>query len=197
MLVEMPFMTFSNVDVRVALDGVTGMPRTNGKAERFTLRETTLDAILDDIVDSLNRFCVRRIALFSAHGGNFDYLGRYATERAVSAFSDLPAFDSCINAVCATGLRPAAIDEHAGLLETSLGLFLFPHLVGDFTTAHGLTDPQPGWEQTMWNDGVKAVSPTGVLGDPRSASPGAAINAALTGMLARWLTSCFYLHESR
>jgi mycofactocin precursor peptide peptidase len=57
-------------------------------------------------------------------------------------------------------------DAHAGSTETSMMLALHPHLVRIEHAAPGWTGPAGA----VVRDGVRAVSPNGVLGDPTSAS---------------------------
>ncbi len=163
-------------------------------AGTVTLSAETLSAVLDDLVAALERMGVHRVALFSAHGGNFEFLRGYAETRHVEAFSDLPTwFSTCADAARGAGLTVGAADEHAGLLETSQALDLFEELVGDFSSVVGFAGGIPGWHQRLWDEGIGALSPLGVMGDPRLASAvaGAAINAALTRMLCAWMVSCF------
>jgi mycofactocin precursor peptide peptidase len=60
-------------------------------------------------------------------------------------------------------------DAHAGHTETSLMLHLAPGEVRMDRAVAGNTDPIEGLMPAMLAGGVQAVSPTGVLGDPRGA----------------------------
>lgn len=165
-------------------------------AGTVTLRGPTLEATLDEMLAGLDRMGVRRAAVFSAHGGNFAFLRRYAASRSVEVFSDLPRwFETSAAAARAAGLSVLATDQHAGLLETSQALALFPHLVGDFTELIGYDEVSSDWQETFWEKGVGVLSANGILGDPRGANArtGDAINAALTSMLAQWLHERFGL----
>ena len=82
-------------------------------------------------------------------------------------------------------------DGHAGVLETSLALARFdPRLVREFAGVEGYTDAEPGWEERMMAEGIDALTPTGILGDPAGSSAefGDAIFEALTAELASWMT---------
>ena len=61
-------------------------------------------------------------------------------------------------------------DAHAGRTETSLLLGLAPHLVATDRLAPGNTTPLADFLVPLGRDGVRAVSPNGVLGDPGGAS---------------------------
>jgi creatinine amidohydrolase len=60
-------------------------------------------------------------------------------------------------------------DAHAGRTETSLLLALRPELVQVDRLAAGATEPLPALTARLRADGVRAVSPNGVLGDPLGA----------------------------
>jgi creatinine amidohydrolase len=86
------------------------------------------------------------------------------------------------------GLEPPVTDVHAGLLETSQALHLFPQLVRSFEDVVGYVEAQPGWLDRLFAEGVKALSPNGVLGDPRGATAdaGRLIIDSLAGRIAAW-----------
>jgi creatinine amidohydrolase/Fe(II)-dependent formamide hydrolase-like protein len=87
------------------------------------------------------------------------------------------------------GHLDALVAQHAGVIETSQALAVFPTLVGDHQDAQGLVEPFDGWEEKMFHDGLAAVSPNGVLGDPRAATAvaGEHINDALANILIKWI----------
>jgi len=99
------------------------------------------------------------LLLVSAHGGNQDAVR--------AALSRLGAEGCRCAAFAAT---PAAGDAHAGLTETAILLHLDPGAVRLELAAPG--DPHPVSEliDRLRRDGVRAVSPNGVLGDPRGAT---------------------------
>ena len=122
-----------------------------------------------------------RIAIVNAHGGNASAL-RNVTElmhregRVIVAWS--ASYDGG--------------DAHAGRGETSLMLALRPELVGA-DRAPGDVRPLRDLMPDLRRAGVRAVSPSGVLGDPRdaSAAEGTALLAGLVHALdaalqARW-----------
>lgn len=61
-------------------------------------------------------------------------------------------------------------DAHAGETETSLMLAIAPELVRTDRAAPGRTEPLADLVDALRANGVRAVSPNGVLGDPTGAS---------------------------
>jgi creatinine amidohydrolase len=112
---------------------------------------------------------IRRIGLWSWHGGNFAFVGElaasYAGEAAVAGYSDLQRFlEVMIAAGTEAGLAVAETDVHAGGLETSLMLAYHPGLVRPFEGVEGYTAAESGWLERLFREGVRPLSPTGVLG---------------------------------
>jgi len=101
----------------------------------------------------------RRILFVNGHGGNAEPLGRIA-ERSRYEGRD---------ARCWTP-RVSGGDLHAGRVETSLMLALQPETVRLSRVAAGATTPPAQLWPRLRQDGVRAVSESGVLGDPTGAS---------------------------
>ena len=83
-------------------------------------------------------------------------------------------------------------DVHAGALETSLALHLFPTLVdASFGTVAGCVQAEPGWRERLFEQGVRALSETGVLGAPELATAdlGEAVFQGLVDLLAEWIST--------
>jgi creatinine amidohydrolase len=78
-------------------------------------------------------------------------------------------------------------DAHAGRTETSLMLHVEPEGVREDRAVPGETAPLGELLPRLRAEGVRAVSPTGVLGDPAGASraEGAALLADMAGRLIR------------
>lgn len=124
-----------------------------------------------------------RLVVVNGHGGNVD-----ALRRAVPRLRHEGR-----NAVwlsCRTSEDPA--DTHAGHAETSLMLHLHPDLVRMELAAPGCTRPLPEILPELRRGGVAAVSPSGVLGDPTTATSDegrrlwAELLADAAGRLERW-----------
>jgi creatinine amidohydrolase len=92
------------------------------------------------------------------------------------------------------GLGPGAADAHAGRTETSLMLALAPSEVRLDRAAAGDTRPIAELLPDLRAHGVRALSPSGVLGDPAGASAAegekllGSLVASLNGQLDKLLT---------
>jgi len=146
-------------------------------------------------LEGLERMGIRKIALFSSHGGNFSFLGQlvadYAGSAALAGFADLGRFlEVMLAAAAAHGLQAPETDVHAGGLETSMMLAAHPHLVRPFDGIVGYTAAEPGWLPRLFEEGIRPISESGVLGDVRGASAdvGQAVFAALAEELAAYFT---------
>jgi creatinine amidohydrolase len=111
----------------------------------------------------------------NGHGGNLDAL-RTAVPRLRSEGRDVAWFPCGV---------PGA-DAHAGRTETSLLLHVEPERVRTDRAVAGETTPIAQLLPRLRAEGVRAVSPTGVLGDPAGASAeeGADLLAAMAARLA-------------
>ncbi|WP_040525267.1 mycofactocin biosynthesis peptidyl-dipeptidase MftE [Gordonia effusa] len=119
-----------------------------------------------------------RVVFVNGHGGNvptlIDAVGRLRYEgRDVAWFP------------CA----PARGDAHAGRTETSLLLAISPALVVTERARAGNTTPITDLMKDIAQQGICAVSPNGVLGDPAGANEaeGRQLIAGMTGALSRRL----------
>jgi creatinine amidohydrolase len=124
---------------------------------------------------------VRRVLVVNGHGGNLDAL-RAAGGRLRGEGRDVAWFPCAV---------PGA-DAHAGRSETSLMLHVEPRGVRGDRARPGVTTPLAELLPRLRADGVRAVSPTGVLGDPAGASAEeggrqlAALTRRLVEAVARW-----------
>jgi creatinine amidohydrolase len=144
-----------------------------------TISAETLAAVVEAYIASCGRARISKIALFSGHGGNFEFLGDFCRRRRdrhpetrLSAYTDLQAMVNAGRRVVEdAGLGWPACDAHAGLLETSLALHLLgPSTVGDFRDVIGYNSAAPGWLDRFFSSGVRSLTDTGVVGDPRAAT---------------------------
>jgi creatinine amidohydrolase len=115
-----------------------------------------------------------RLLIVNGHGGNLDAL------RSAGALLRREGRD--------VAWFPCGIpdgDAHAGRTETSLMLHVEPEWVRRNRAVAGETEPIATLLPRLRAGGVRAVSPTGVLGDPAGATAeeGAAMLAALTTRL--------------
>jgi creatinine amidohydrolase len=143
----------------------------------MSVEEETFGGVVKDIVSGWASQGFKRIILLPTHGGNFGPLGS-ALERLgeldgveVIAITDLSVL---VNATLGLGAElgvPASEGGlHSGEWETSLMLAVRPDLVHMDRAVAGYTgDLQSGIER-FFEEGVHALTDTGVIGDPKQAS---------------------------
>jgi mycofactocin system creatininase family protein len=123
----------------------------------------------------------RRVLVVNGHGGNLDAL-RAAGALLRREGRDVAWFPCAV---------PGA-DAHAGRSETSLMLHVEPRGVRTERSVAGTTAPLAELLPRLRAEGVRAVSPTGVLGDPAGASAEegerqlSALAGRLVAAVGRW-----------
>ena len=139
-----------------------------------------LEHVLVELVRSADHFA--GVVLVNGHGGN-----ARAVERAVAALRHEGRH------VLAWWPSVPGGDAHAGRVETSLLLAIAPGTVRVDLAAPGCTAPLAAILPALKAEGVAAVSPTGVLGDPTGADAGEGrrlldeLATALGTAVAAWL----------
>ncbi|GAC1611099.1 MAG: mycofactocin biosynthesis peptidyl-dipeptidase MftE [Mycobacteriales bacterium] len=156
----------------------------SGEHEGFPGTVSIGTAALTTVIVELGRSAARwatRVLIVNGHGGNVQAL--------VSGVGQLrregleAAWWSCSS---------AGADAHAGRTETSLMLHLRPAVVDAAAASAGRCEPIADLLPRLRRDGMKAVSPNGVLGDPTGASAAAGeqvlatLTADLRAAAARW-----------
>jgi creatinine amidohydrolase len=99
------------------------------------------------------------LVLVNGHGGNAEAVRRAVAQTRTEG-----------RRMIAWWPRVPGGDGHAGATETALVLALAPHAVASDRMACGNTAPLADLAVDLRRDGVRAVSPNGVLGDPRAAT---------------------------
>jgi mycofactocin precursor peptide peptidase len=99
------------------------------------------------------------VVLVNGHGGNLDAVGQAMTTATDEGRRVLPWWP-----------RVKGSDAHAGYTETSLMLAIAPRHVRIDAAAAGRVEPVAELAAALRADGVRAVSPNGVLGNPAGAS---------------------------
>ncbi len=138
----------------------------------ITVSQATLDAMLREIIASLRHHSIRKIVLLNGHGGNnFGPLIRQ-----LQCDTDVHVF--CCNWWTVGHDRYDEIfdapDDHAGEMETSIAMHLYPELVEFDTAGSGLAKPyrfealEKGWVHTS-RDFAK-LNDHCAVGDPSKAS---------------------------
>ncbi len=147
-------------------------------------------------VEGLERMGIRKVGLWSWHGGNFGFVREcadgYAGAARVAGYSDLPRFFQLMaDGAAPTGLIAPESDAHAGGLETSTMLAEQPELVRPFDGVEGYTAAEPGWLERIFAEGIRSVSASGVLGAVAGANAraGELIFAKLADELAAFFAS--------
>jgi mycofactocin system creatininase family protein len=146
-------------DVTVApLVGVGASGEHEGFAGTLSVGTEALAGYLTELVRSA-RSWARGVVVVSGHGGNLDALD------AVAATAEHEG-----DALCTFLPIVRGGDAHAGRTETSMMLALHPSTVRHNDLVPGAIEPLDALYPSLRAHGVAAVSPNGVLGDPRSAS---------------------------
>jgi creatinine amidohydrolase len=124
-----------------------------------SLGTEALEAVLIELVRSVASWAARTV-IVNGHGGNIDALSS-AVPRLRSEGHDVAWLPGAVGS-----LR----DSHAGLAETSVMLALRPESVRMALAAPGETGPLAELMPVLTEKGVRALSPSGVLGDPSGAT---------------------------
>ena len=171
-----------------AVDGALLAPAlaygASGEHEGFPGTISIGTAALTGVLVEFGRSACRwagRLLVVNGHGGNLDAL-RAAVPLLRSEGRDVAWF-------------PCAVpgDAHAGRTETSLMLHVEPEVPLGRPAVAGVTTPIGELLPRLRTEGVRAVSPTGVLGDPAGAS--AAEGAELLdGLVARLVAAVGVWH---
>jgi creatinine amidohydrolase len=143
----------------------------------MSVEEETFQRMVGDIVSGWAAHGFRRIVLLPTHGGNFAPLTA-AVERLepiegvnVIAVGDLGMLvQATLGLGEQLGVPPSEGGIHAGEWETSMMLFMRPDLVKMDRAVAGYTGDLERGVQRFFDEGVDALTDTGVIGDPRRAS---------------------------
>ncbi|MFF0011461.1 mycofactocin biosynthesis peptidyl-dipeptidase MftE [Streptomyces sp. NPDC005374] len=138
--------------------GYTASGEHQGFPGTMSIGTEVLRLMLLELVRSLTLWS-GRVLFVNGHGGNAGCLPSVVTELRQEGRD--AAWIPCF---------PEGGDAHAGHTETSLMLHLAPELVDLRRAAPGNTAPVGQLMPAMRAGGVGAVSPNGVLGDPRTAT---------------------------
>ncbi len=134
----------------------------SGEHEGFpgtvSIGHDALRLLLVELARSACRWA-RGVVFVNAHGGNVPTLVDATTQLRQEGRD-----------VAWTACRTEGADAHAGRAETSLMMVLAPDTVAEDRLAPGCTDPIADLMPRLRTQGVRAVSPSGVLGDPTTAS---------------------------
>jgi creatinine amidohydrolase len=168
-------------------------------AGTISLRPETLGAVLEDYLASLERHGFRRIVVLPSHGGNFAPLvamlpGLRAGHPAlrIVAYTDLVGLvEAAAEVADRFGVTANEAGAHAGEWETSMVLALEPAAVHPERGEAGYLGPLAPVLDQINRDGMEAVAPNGILGDPAKADAahGRAYLARMADLLADHIRS--------
>jgi creatinine amidohydrolase len=149
-------------------------------AGTISISEETFEALCRDYCVSLAQHGFRNIYFIPTHGGNFAPLARMlarlneaaAPDARVTAFPDLQGqvelWRRVVEAEAGLGSR---VGGHADIAEGSIMLAMHPELVRADAAEAGFTgDLTPEVIARLFRDGIGAIAPNGVLGDPHGMS---------------------------
>jgi creatinine amidohydrolase len=149
-------------------------------AGTITVSHETLHSTIRDWSDSLFRHGFRRVLIYSGHGGNAAPLARIIDDlvaedgrRNLIGCTDWSVYDGALFPRAeALGVGKFAAGWHAGELEASMILALAPDLVLMDRAAPGFIGDLAEHRDRLMREGIQAIAPSGVLGDPTLATRG-------------------------
>ncbi|MGW7521681.1 creatininase family protein [Streptomyces sp. NPDC054796] len=160
-----------------------------GWAGTVSISSRTLSAVITDIAESLARSGIQHLVLVNGHGGNY-VLSNIVQEANVGTprMALFPRREDWELARGTARLDSSGHDDmHAGEIETSLLLHLWPEQVRDgYAEADHLAD-----RPHLLVHGVTPYTSTGVIGQPSlaTATKGQAVLSVLTSSFAETLTA--------
>ena len=154
-------------------------------------RQATMEAILRDVVDSLERAGIRKLLIINGHGGNI-FKG-FIRDLAIDKPDFMVLCSELYTFIPRRDYFGAEIDDHAGEQETSVMLHYYPELVKMELAGPGKSrgfDIESLNKKVAWvpRDWSKVTVDTGI-GDPSGATAekGAAYAAAVVAAYVRLL----------
>ena len=144
----------------------------------ISFQTSTLSAIIQDYVSSLQKHGFETIILLPFHGGNFiptqkviGELRKKYTDCKILGYTDLKGFiDAQFRIADEFGITPEEGGAHAGEIETSMMMTLANNLVRKDRFTPGYLGPLGDNEiKIIMDKGMPSLSETGVLGDPTKA----------------------------
>jgi creatinine amidohydrolase len=170
-------------------------------AGTLSLRPETFEALCMDCCTSLAEHGFERVVIFSAHIGNYPMLADMAPRLSAAVPAGVAVDVFCNKEAILRAWREATADAggpakhvggHADIAETSIMLALRPESVRRSLAEAGFAgDPDEEVLARLFAEGVAALAPNGVLGDPTGMSPaiGHACLEAVTSVLADFAAS--------
>lgn len=144
----------------------------------ITLRSEVLIEILRDYCQSLAHHGFKNIVILPTHGGNFapvqqayEQLKAETPGANLVAYTDLDGFIRVMfDSSAKFGVSKEAAGSHSGEWETSAAMAMRPDLVHPERIETGYVGDGLAVTSRVFQEGMKAVTPNGVIGDPHGAS---------------------------
>ena len=142
-----------------------------------SLNDDTLRDVLVQMVQTLLGHGFRGVYLVTGHAGNVGAMAAALAElpladrSKVVAFDDWPAQRDAVHRVAEAqlGLDREQVGTHGGHFETSIMLAVAPGEVDMSAAVAGFVGPAAPASAKLRSEGMAALSPVGVIGDPRGA----------------------------
>lgn len=143
-----------------------------------SLSDETLRNAMVEVIQTLLSHGFRSAYLVTGHAGNVGAMAAVmaeldSTERSqVVSFDDWPAQRDAVHLVAEDqlGLDRELVGTHGGHFETSILLAVAPDRVDMASAVAGHVGPAASASAKLRSEGMAALSPVGIIGDPRGAS---------------------------
>lgn len=143
-----------------------------------SLSDTTLQSVLAEVIQTLLSHGFRGAYLVTGHAGNVGAMAAAMAEldpaerSRVISFDDWPAQRNAVHQVAEgrLGLDRELVGTHGGHFETSIMLSIAPDRVDMASAVTGHVGPAASASAKLRSEGMAALSPVGIIGDPRGAS---------------------------
>ncbi len=143
-----------------------------------SLSDKTLMSVIVEVVQTLLGHGFRGAYLVTGHAGNVGAMAAVMAEldsavrSRVVSFDDWPAQRDAVHRVAEDqlGLDRELVGTHGGHFETSIMLAIAPGRVDMSSAVIGHVGPAPSASAKLRSEGMTALSPVGVIGDPRGAT---------------------------
>lgn len=146
-----------------------------------SLSEATLSNVLVEAIRTLLSHGFRAAYLVTGHAGNVGAMAGALAELdpgerdRVLSFDDWPAQREAVHQVAedSLDLDRELVGTHGGHFETSIMLAIAPDRVDMASAVAGHVGPASSSSAKLRSEGMAALSPVGIIGDPRGATAGA------------------------
>lgn len=143
-----------------------------------SLSDTTLRNVMVEVIQTLLSHEFRGAYLVTGHAGNVGAMAAVMaeldpTERSrVVSFDDWPSQRDAVHRVAEDqlGLDRELVGTHGGHFETSIMLAIAPDRVHMAKAVAGHIGPAATASAKLRSEGMAALSPVGIIGDPRGAT---------------------------